>query len=110
MIRIMLFEEEDHDDNYNKDDDNDDTEEEEEDTALVAKWFPLADGGWKGGFQLPDGDGHDGDGDHCDGGGDDGDDHDGDSNGHDGDNKMVIIFRPELRFAKEVLRPWTLSK
>ena len=105
----MLLKEEDHVDNYNNDD-NDDTEEEEEDTALVAKWFPLAGGGWKGGSQLPDGDGHDGDGDHCDGGGDDGDDHDGDSNGHDGDNKMVIIFRPELRFAKEVLRPWTLSK
>ena len=100
----MLFEEEDHGDNYNNDD-NDDTEEEEEDTALVAKWFPLAGGGWKGDFQLPDGDGHDGDGDHCDGflgpiclepG--------------DGDDKIVTIFRPDLRFAKEFLRPWTLSK
>ena len=72
----------------------------------------MAGGGWEADFELPDGggDGHDGDGGHCDGDGHDGDGHDGNGHDDDGDDKMVTLFRPELRFVREVLRPWLVSK
>ena len=69
--------------------------------------------GWHADSELPDSDDHDGDdydGDDHDGDDDyNGDEYDGDEH-DDGDNKMITMFRPELRFARKVLTPWLVSK